>query len=406
MALAPESSPLTHDEWAIVDRAGVRLGSELRLAIGALPLEARANARLLARALGLDLALCQSVLDALHALSDGLKTAALLPGKVATLRFVRGLERKLGRKIETLAVAAEQYAMIVDSLATTNAAATARLEATLKDPTPAMDHARRWHATRQASFEALCKVADAWSDSIVDVSLLQIDGTDPNLMMETSVTSQRGLRTRGMGYPISSKAWLTGRDSSEFHPQEGTVRDQSRPLLVKEFSTYPLPIMSSRDEGGGNLSLIDISLDSTLESVDVAQERVASRVPVPNDEDPLWSGALSSRIPARRLVSTYFLPRSMAERSIVSGAGYFWTPALSGDPARHWHEQLAGVPSVERLGSDLSRAAHPDVPKLGRMSEYLFARCGVSPEEYAGFRLDVEYPVWGAVYYITFDFRA
>ena len=76
MTFAPESSPLTHDEWAIVDRAGVRLGSELRLAIGALPLESRANARVLARALGLDLSLCQSVLDALHALSDGLKTAA------------------------------------------------------------------------------------------------------------------------------------------------------------------------------------------------------------------------------------------------------------------------------------------------------------------------------------------
>ncbi len=406
MAFAPESSPLTHDEWAIVNRAGVRLGSELRLAIGALPLESRANARLLARALGLDLSLCQSVLDALHALSDGLKTAALLPGKVATLRFVRGLERKLGQRIETLAVAADQYAMIVDSLATTSAAATARLEATVRQPTPAMDHERRWRAARQENFESLCKVADAWSDAIVDVGLLQIDASDPNLMMETSVTSQRGLRTRGMGYPIATKAWLTGRDSSEFHLRDGVVRDQSRPLLVKEFSTFPLPIMSSRDECGGNLSLIDLSLDSTVESVDVAQERVASRLAVPKDEDPLWSGALSSRIPSRRLVITYFLPRSMAERSIVSGAGYFWSPALSGDPARHWHEQLAGVPGVEQLGSDLSRAEHAEVPKLGRIAEYLFERCGVSPADYAGYRLDIEYPVWGAVYYITFDFRA
>lgn len=406
MTFTPVTSPLTIDEQSRVDRVGLRIGAELRVAINDLPIASRANARVLARALGLDLALCQSVLDASRVASDGLRTMALLPGKVGTLRFVRGLERRIGRACETLEIAAEQYALTMDQLGPTQNLVMARLEETLKDPARTHDRIGQWREAREGAFRALSQVANAWSDTVLDVGILQIDATDPSLMMETSLTTQLGLRTRGFGHPISSQAWVTGKDSREVHSQDGVMREPRRPLLVREFSTYPLPIVTSRDEGGGNVSMIDISLDSKLEWVDVAQERVASRLPTPNDEDPLWSSALSSRMPTRRLVSTYFVPRAMAERSIVSAAGYFWHPGLSGDPARHWHEQLPGMMPVEHLDVGIARAGHPTVAPLHRMAEYLFGRCGVSPSDYMGFRMDVEYPIWGAVYYLTFDFRA
>lgn len=400
------TDPLSLEEWTRIDRAGVRIGAELRMGINMLPLEARGNARLLARTLSLDLSLCQSVMDALRGGEVGARTLMRLPGKSATLRFVRGLERRLGCTIEPLTVAVDQYARVMDALGTTHAIACARIDGAMKDPARSADRARGWRAAREASFDALSKVCDAWSDVITDIGILQIDATDPNLMMETSLTSQFGLRTRGIGYPIWSQAWLTGKDSVELLSQEGVAREPRPPMLVKEFSTFPLPIVSSRASDGGNMNLIDVSLDSRLEHVDVTQERVASRLPTPNDEDPLWSSALSSRIPARRMIMNYFVPRSMAERSLVSGAGYFWTPGLTGDPARHWYEQHPGVPAVESLGRTLDRVAHPAVPALRRMAEYLFARCGASPADYVGYRLDIEFPTWGAVYYLTFDFRA
>ncbi len=406
MSLVPMPTPLTQEELTRIDRAGVRVGAELRMALNTLPLEGRGNARLLARTLSLDLALCQSVLDALRHGEGGARTMMRLPGKVATLRFLRGLERRLGHTIEPLTVAVEQYARVIDSLGPTHAVACARIDAAIKDPARAADVVRQWGLAREVSFEALSKLADAWSDTVVDMGLLQMDATDPNMMMETSLTSQLGLRTRGMGYPIWSQAWVTGKDATEVLSQEGVAKEPRKPLLVKEFSTYPLPMTTSRDTDKGNASFIDLSLDSKLESVDVAQERVASRLPAPNESDPLWSTALSTRIPTRRLVMTYFVPRAMAERSIVTSAGYFWNPGLSGDPARHWNEQHPGVPGAESLGAGLSRCGHPTIAPLPRMAEYLFTRCRATPTDYVGYRLEVEFPTWGALYYLTFDFRA
>lgn len=390
----------------MVERVGIRLGSELRIAINDLPLEARGNARVLARTLSLDLALCQGVLDAVHALGDGMRTVAMLPGKVATHRFAHALDRKMGRANETLAVALAQYTEVMDLIGSTPAIAASRIDEQMRgfshppDPAAALINARR------ASFEAMSKFTSSWSDMVTDTRLLQRDGTDPKLLMETALTSQIGLRTRGIGFPIASHSWQTGKDIAEMFSQDGVAREPRRPLLVKEFSTYPLPIVSSRQEGGSNMSLIDVRLDETLESVDLAQERIASRLPAPSSEDPLWSCAVSSRSPTQRLVITYFMPRLLAERSVVTGAGYFWHPGLTGDPAMHWHEQLPGRLIPESLGGGLEGAGHASQPRIARMAEYLFDRCRAEPAEYLGYRLDIEYPVWGALYYLTFDLRA
>lgn len=406
MSLTTGLGPLSRDEQISVERVGVRLGSELRIAIHDLPLEARANARVMARVLSLDLALCQSVLDAVHTVGDGIRTVAALPGKASMSRFVHALERKLGRKNETLGVALIQYVQVIDSVAPTPAIAEARIEEHLRNPSRGFDLARDLRTAQETSFMAMSRITNSWSDMVTDTRLLQRDATDPGLMMETALTAQIGLRTRGVGFPISSHSWQTGKDQWNLLSQDGVACEPRRPLLVKEFSTYPLPIVSSRGEGGSNMSLIDVRLDESLEHVDVAQERIASRLPAPSNEDPLWSCAVSSRNPTRRMIVTYFMPRELAERSVVSAAGYFWHPGLSGDPARHWHEQVPGKIVPEVLGVGIEGAQHPDEPRLARMAEYLFARCGVSPAGYVGHRMTIEFPIWGALYYLTFDFRS
>lgn len=405
MSTSAEFVGLSHSERRMVERAGVRLGSELRIAINDLPVEMRANARVLARSLSLDVHLCQSVLDAVHSIGDGMRTAAALSGKVAASRFVRALEYRLGRRIEALEIALEQHAEAMGTVGATPAIALSRIEESLRSNSMVSNQVDEGREDRRASFEAVSRFTNTWADLVCDVRLLQRDAANSGLMVETALTSLIGLRTRGVGYPIASQSWQMGREPGEVVSQSGVAREPRLPLLVREFSTYPLPIVSSRQVDTGNMSLIDVRLDESLDKVDVAQERVASRLPVPSDADPLWSCAISARTPVRRLIATYLMPRAMAEHAEVTAAGYFWHAALTGDPARHWHERLPGTPSPEYLGIGLDRIGHASLPSMKRMAEYLFERCGVSSKEYAVYRLDVEYPVWGALYYLTFDFR-
>lgn len=405
MSYSAEIVALAPAERALVERAGVRLGSELRIAINDLPLELRSNARVLARSLSLDVALCQSVLDAVHTIGDGMQTAGALLGTVSTARFVRALERRLGRRIEALSVAIEQHAQVMGSIGATPAIVTARIEESHRASVRGGRQDQGWRDARKTAFEAVSKFTSARADILADIRLVQRDGTDAKLLMETALTTLIGLRTRGIGFPIASHTWQVGREPEDVPSRSGAARVARPPLLVKEFSTYPLPIVSPRDGGTSNMSLIDVRLDDSLESVDVAQERVALRLPAPSEDDPLWSCAVSARTPTKRLIVTYLIPREFAESGDVTAAGYFWHPALSEDPARHWHERLPGTPAPESLGIGMERIGHPSLPRMTRMAEYLFERCGVSAKEYAAYRMDVEYPVWGALYYLTFDFR-
>jgi len=409
MALSPKAGPLTAEEFERAGRVWERLCAELRLAIDTLPAASRANARTLARTLAIDLGVCQRVLDAINSPASEVKLLGTLPGKAVLRRFVGRLEECARHQFTRLTAAVEQYELLIEDLGKTQANLVKRLSlpplhATVKpkqalEPEPASRYIRQ----REAAFVASSQMANAWSEVGFKFGILRLDPADPNCMFQLTLSGHIGLQTRGNGIPLAAGVWQVGKNVAD--TRDGVARDRRSVHLVEEFSSSPLPVTSVRHDIGGSIDMLDVASSSKMDRVDLVLGRWATSIPRPCAADPIWSTVLSVFNPSRRIVVTYYVHRELAEGAKTTGASYFLHPAMSGDPTRHWYEQLPDRPDVEVLAPGIDGAAHPAYARKREMAEYVFTQFGADPNEYVGYRMDIEFPIWGASYYLTLSYR-
>lgn len=408
MALSPKAAPLTVEEHERACRVWERLCAELRVAIDALPASARANARTVARTLVIDLGVCQRVIEAASSPASSVEKLATLPGKAVLRRFVGRLEECARAPQPRLVAAVEQYDSLIDDLGGTQAMLVKRLSlpmaksATPKkaiEPEPGIRSMRQ----REAAFVACSQMANAWSDVGFKFGILRLDPADPNCMFQLTLSGHLGLQTRGNGFPLAAGVWQVGKNVAD--KRDGVARDKRSVHLVEEFSSSPLPVSTVRHDIGGSMDMLDVASNPNVDRVDLVLGRWATSIPRPCAADPIWSTVLSVFNPSRRIVVTYYVHRELAEGVKTTGASYFLHPSMSGDPARHWYEQLPDRPEVGVLAAGLDGAAHPAYARKREMAEYVFSQFGGDPKDYVGFRMDVEFPIWGASYYLTLDYR-
>jgi hypothetical protein len=138
------------------------------------------------------------------------------------------------------------------------------------------------------------------------------------------------------------------------------------------------------------------------------------------DDPPLVNLSLLADAPPRTLSITLHVHRALA-RECVASAGCF-VPGLRGTvstrqrpdgaaetvrPSERWFDRLAHRPPVEYLGAGLECVPTPAYPRMRELTEALFAAGpggGWDPDEFVGFRVSVEHPVWNAEYLLSLDF--
>jgi hypothetical protein len=409
MAFSPKIAPLTTEEFERATRVWERLCAELRLAIAALPATARSNPRTLARTLAIDLGVCQRVMEAANAPASNVEMLATLPGKAVLRRFVGRLEECARTPQPRLSAAVEQYDALIDDLGGTQTTLAKRLSLPMPkpatqpkkalEPEPGYRHIRQ----REAAFAAYAQIANAWSDLGFKFGILRLDPADPACMFQLTLSGHLGLQTRGNGFPLAAGVWQVGKNVAD--KRDGVARDKRSVHLVEEFTTSPLPVSTVRHDIGGSMDMLDVASNSEMDRVDLVLGRWATSIPRPNAADPIWSTVLSVFNPSRRVVLTYYVHRELAEGAKTTGASYFLHPSMSGDPSRHWYEQLPDRPDVQVLGPGYEGAAHPAYARKAEMAEYVFTQFGADPKDYVGYRMDIEFPIWGASYYMTLDYR-
>lgn len=409
MALSPNSGPLSVEEHERASRVWERLCAELRLSIDALPTTARANPRTLARTLTIDLGVCQRVMEAASAKTSDVEMLATLPGKAVFRRFVTRLEECVRTPQPRLTAAVEQYGALIDDLAGTQAALVKRLRLpvakAMSQPKKALEpeSGERYVRQRESAFAGYSQMANAWSDVAFKFGILRLDPADPNCMFQLTLSGHFGLQTRGNGFPLAAGVWQVGKNVADM--RDGVARDKRSVHLIEEFTTSPLPVSTVRHDVGGSMDMLDLTANPGVERVDLVLGRWATSIPRPNASDPIWSTVLSVFTPSRRALVTYYVHRALAEGSKTTGASYFLHPSMSGDPSRHWYEQLPDRPEVQMLGPGIEGAAHEAYPRKSEMAAYVFSQFGADPRDYVGYRMDVEFPIWGASYYLTMDYR-
>ncbi len=113
-----------------------------------------------------------------------------------------------------------------------------------------------------------------------------------------------------------------------------------------------------------------------------------------------------------------FLHRSLAQASIPSLDCYALGnrgPIAAPDAGEHgpapvnlasqrWFDRLPARPRLDHLGVGLESAGSTDYPRLARLLGHLFESQGWSADEFVGYRCQVDYPVWGVQYLMSFDF--
>ncbi len=221
------------------------------------------------------------------------------------------------------------------------------------------------------------------------------------------VSGMLGVRAWREGISLSTAQAVTW-DSVEAGRGGFTTRPLGTPIcggqgLIEEFSSKPAPTVTTRTEGGVSVRFLD-----TVKGGDARSDIVLAshRGPFGDpraDADPVYTQNTRIKYPARRLVLDLFVERRIAVGTPWSDA-YLWHPAIQSHPQRNWHERLPGAPLVSVLGIGLGAAGVASVPTHRSMLAHIFAIAGWDADQFIGFRIETEYPIWGATYALPFVF--
>ena len=102
---------------------------------------------------------------------------------------------------------------------------------------------------------------------------------------------------------------------------------------------------------------------------------------------------------------------ALADSFVIAGRGIIGNVVTMSDgsyqretPESRWFDRLRDRPKLEHLGFGLDGVATESYPRMPDLCRYLFDSQEWDPEEFVGFRCQVDYPLGGVQYLLTFDF--
>jgi hypothetical protein len=406
-------SPLSGAEAARVRRVGRRLREALRAVVLSLPEGDRGGSRM-ARRLGIDRSICQRVLNAIRPAEDEAVVPVRAPGVQGLETFLSAM-RAQGMRRDALAgaeAAVEEFAKLIDDLAGSQAHLGRRIEATATDddePSGARSAVR----AREQAFRAGAELLGHAAETHVQVGAYAPAPGNPDAMLAARLRGYHRFVARRGATPLvirSGAVTTTGdgqRDETlalDGSPLEGRSSDG----VLGPFSTQPLPLVTSRGARGSMLQLIDYPAGVESDPVDVfVAHRWANAWAHPRTESPPIEESWSfSQHPSRRLVFDVFLHERLARECIPSLGAFLMSPVMSASIGERWMDRIADAPPLRVLPRDLEQAGTPAYARHVELLQHFFAGLGWDPAHFVGYRCEVEFPIWGAGYCMTFDFSS
>ena len=369
----------------------------------------------LARGLALDRASAHRLLGlASSARGRELSALAGAPGAEAIEAFLAAARRR-GATAEALAAAAhalEQYRRLIAELAGSKAQLERRIAVSRSaDGAASATPAARVESIGARLFEASAELLGRRTELRVDMMFVKRTPRRRDVFDYAQVRGILGHRAEAQALPLSID--LLGRVLRPRDPSaQGLLTLAGAPAvdvlssaLLREFCSDPLPVVLSQGRGDRVRNVVDARAtgERGLDVVVGYARRAAFRHPRLEDVPVLAVGAMIREATERLLVDVY-IEREVARGAVPDGEAYVWSPTLDTDIADHWLDRLPHAPPLTVLGGGLSRAASRFWPRHAELVAHAFGELGWDAEQFVGFRLEVERPLWGCSYFVVLDF--
>lgn len=395
--------PLSDEELAHADQVGLRLAEALRAFFAAVPTQDRSR-RGYAGALKVDRNLCQRGLTGAGHASRGSEVLSRAPG-LEGLDLLVAAGRKSGVKharIAQLRAAADQLRHMIHALGHgSRPELLRRVEATL-DTCPKAEGADPGRAARSRLFREAAIVTRHQCDSKSLIGVISPMPGDASRMRCAYVGAFLGYRARPGSLPVTINQTAHGKAEDNI-PQGAPLRTAA---LVEHLCSSPPPVLSACERDGQTVNIVDAQHADPRRGVDAVISYACQYLEHPALRPPEL-GRFFTRIrpPMTRLVFDLYIHRDLASGTAVQAAAYAYGGGEAQAPEAVWDKLLPGALDLRVLGSGLQSAASTHWPRHAEAARWLIDRLAVNAADHIGYRLEVEFPVWGADYVIWFDYR-
>lgn len=420
LAAANNVAPLTGEEIQVADRATRRLHEHIRGFLSSLPADAR-NASALSRYLGVDRTTCQRFVFTASRPYAGLALIDRLPGVRGLRQLTEGARNASppvdSETLSSLETAIDRFEEAIHSLAPSQSALLRRIGATpLAAPNAAGLESAEPRAARERLFEAAAEVTGRFSETWVAVYVYYPG--EPASNGKINVARAHGLVghvARRDAVPLTFHNFVSKRsdggsadaDDQAFRNLSDTATLGNSPdAILRQFSTDPLPVVSSRQPGEYLVQAIDTNPAAAGLPVDLM---LATRniMPHPATQLPgieeVWA---MINFPARQMIFDVYLHRDLARQCIPALDAHLWRPDFAAQVADRWQTRFADGPRLELLGQGTQNAATAAYARHQELTTFLFESLQLDDSRFVGYRGSVAYPVWRTGYCMSFDFSA
>ena len=392
--------PLSQGEVSEGHGVGERLRAEIIAALRKTDL-AGETALGLSRCLNLNRNIVQRIMAGLGAGLSPLQALAKFPGAEGMMLFARALNERSPRpsKRSPLIAAAESYEHFLQRMGGSQASLIKRIERTAPsrqdqgsvDTTPA----------RKRLYESAAELLGYSIDTLVSIAAVRPIPDSPRFIEGLDIVGSIGIRAQTSNVTIVASAF--GNSELKYTPLAGG--HPAGLTVMEEFSSTPLPLSSVEYGSGKTRTVVEFRTDAPAPSDYVLGYKWRPDVHPLFQTEPEWFNSMALHRPTRRLIFDVYMHRSMAIQCVPAFAPFLWNPSLAGNPSAQWNSRLPGRFPIELLGSGLGNVASNAWHSHSRLVRRAFELAGWDPQEFVGYRCDVPYPIWGSVFYMTFDFR-
>jgi hypothetical protein len=411
--MAAAVKPLDPTENARARQIAARLRSALQSLVDGIPEHAR-GASVMSRHLGVTRNACQRVVTVLAQPSTTPALLARMPGVQGLRLLVDGFR---GRGADAADVAAaesaiERFEEFIRDAAGSHSKLVRRLSTASTAPKSGQEEVadRSPLTARQHLFAAASEVMGRHCESQVTIYAYRLDPTDDTRLERAMLTGDFGQVSTPWAMP---RAVVLGNVKFQ-EPEKGSrsyesldhtpAHGHTQHSLLEEFCSKPLPVVTSRGTERRLVQAIDQRSTGNQPIDFVVANRSVHAATLPGTNDSALEGVWKLvNYPTRHLVFDVFLHRDM-ERLYRPGIDVqLWGPNLDIPPADRWLKRFPDVPRLQLLGTGIGHAHTHVFPRYVELASTFFRRLAWSPDDFVGFRCEVDYPIWRGGYFMTFE---